>query len=214
MLALNAAASLTGAAWSGAAAFPAGSAETPGLAGEPVDQDQACMRRLARGETEALRPLFDRWKLPLMTYFYRSIGSHADAEDLTLRTFENVYRASGRYRPEARFSTWLFAIARNELRHEWRRLRRKPVEALPAEMFDRLEGHAGEASSTYRELEEHLLAGLRTLPERQRTALLLASAGELDHTAIAGTLRISVNNLNVILHRARASLRRALGALP
>lgn len=190
-----------------ASAVPAASSVD---AGEPTDPDQACMLRLARGETEALRPLFDRWKLPLITYFYRSVGSHADAEDLTLQTFEKVYRASGRYRPEARFSTWLFAIARNELRHEWRRLRRKPVDPLPAEMFDRIEGLSGEASSAFRELEEHLLLGLQTLPERQRTALLLSAAGELDHAGIAGLLQVSVNNLNVILHRARASLRRAL----
>jgi RNA polymerase sigma-70 factor, ECF subfamily len=214
MLALTAAASLPGSARSAGEAFPAVPVEPPGLAGEPVDPDQVCMQRLARGETEALRPLFDRWKLPLITYFYRSVGSHADAEDLTLQTFERVYRASGRYRPEARFSTWLFAIARNELRHEWRRLRRKPVDPLPAEMFDRIEGLAGEASPAFRELEENLLAGLQTLPERQRTALLLAAAGELDHAGIAGVLRVSVNNLNVILHRARNSLRRALGSQP
>jgi len=168
--------------------------------------DQLAMQRLAEGDPVALRPLFDRWKRSLLTYFYRALGSMADAEDLALQVFEKLYRAAPRYRPEARFSSWLFAIARNELRHELRRRRRKPVEALPPEA---LEWAMPEVPSERiaREWEETLLHALQTLPERERSALLLTAAGELDRAAIAESLGTTVNHLYVIVHRARQRLR-------
>jgi len=166
------------------------------------------MARLAEGQIDCLRPLFDRWKLPLLSYFYRSLGSRADAEDLTLQTIERVYRAAPRYRPDAKFSTWLFSVARRELLHELRRRRRRPVEAVaPEELEIAVNAQGGSTQERTRELEEELLLALRELPERQRSALLLASAGELPQNEIAKALGISINNLNVILHRARTALR-------
>lgn len=175
---------------------------------EPADADHACLLRVARGDPDALQPIFERWKLPLLNFFYRALGSRADAEDLSLQTFHRVYRAAARYRPEAKFSSWLFAIARRELLHELRRRRRKPVEAVAPEDLAVL---AADASPDERrraaELEEQLLAALQQLPERQRSALLLSAAGELSTAEIATALGVSTNNLNVILHRARQALR-------
>jgi len=173
-----------------------------------LDTDATCLVRVARGDPDALQPIFDRWKLPLLSYFYRSLGSRADAEDLTLQTFERVYRAADRYKPEFRFSTWLFSIARRELLHELRRRRRKPVAPVPTEELALLPADT-QASSTQiaSEMEEQLLEALQELPERQRTAVLLAAAGDLSHSEIAGSLQVSESNLNVILHRARHALR-------
>ena len=175
------------------------------------------MLRVAGGDPDALQPLFDRWKLPLLNFFYRSLGSRADAEDLVLQTFERVYRAAPRYRAEARFSTWLFSIARRELLHELRRRRRKPVDPVdPADIVDLVDldaaggpPHPGaERSSLHSaEAEERLLRALSQLPERERTALLMNAADELTHGQIAETLSVSPGNLHVILHRARQTLR-------
>lgn len=190
--------------WLGLAApaFSAPKVET--AAGEAdADADRRDMARLVAGDTHALRPIFDRWKLPLLSYFYRALGSRADAEDLALQVFERVYQAAHRFRTDARFSTWIFAIARGELLHELRRRRRKPLEPVAPEEL----AETGAPADHTREMEEHLLAALQQLPERQRSAILLAAAGDLDHAGIAAALGVSVNNLNVILHRARQSLR-------
>lgn len=177
-----------------------------------VDEDIAdreAMERLATGDTQALRSLFDRWKLPLISFLYRSLGSHADAEDLALKTFEKVYRAAPRYRPKARFASWLFAIARNELRHELRRRRRKPLDPVEPEQLEWAAGSETiDPHRHTRELEEELLQALQTLPEKQRSALLLTSANELSPDEIAQNLGMSVNTLYVTLHRARNSLRK------
>ena len=126
------------------------------------DDDRDCMARIVAGDTSALRPIFDRWKLPLLSYFYRSLGSRADAEDLALQVFDRVYRAASRYRMDARFSSWLFAIARGELLHELRRRRRKPVEPVSPEELEEV----GLACDHTAEAEEHLLARLQELPEQ------------------------------------------------
>jgi RNA polymerase sigma-70 factor (ECF subfamily) len=170
--------------------------------------DHDLMVRLARGDSLALRPIFDRWKLPLIGYFYRSLGNRTDAEDLALQTLERVYRAAERYRAEAQFSTWLFAIARRELLHELRRRRRKPVEPVPPADLEFVGMDlSGIEARKVSELEEHLLAVLQQLPEKQRSALLLSAGGELSHDGIADALGVSPNNLYVILHRGRAALR-------
>lgn len=181
----------------------------PGAATTATDADHACLLLVAAGDPDALQPLFERWKLPLLNFFYRALGSRADAEDLALQTFDRVYRAAARYRPEAKFSAWLFAIARRELLHELRRRRRKPVEPVPPEDLALLAADASpEQHRRAAELEEQLLACLQQLPERQRTALLLTTAGELSPADIATALRVSPNHLNVLLHRARRTLRR------
>lgn len=166
------------------------------------------MKHVAQGDPDALQPLFERWKLPLMTYFYRSLGCRADAEDLTLRTFERVFKAASRYRPEARFSTWLFSIARHEQLHEIRRRRRKPLEPLPPDELVLIQ--TDQSSLELRrsvELEEQLLHSLQQLPERERSAILLAASGNLNQTEAAEALNVSKNHFNVILHRARQRLR-------
>lgn len=189
-----------------AAAMPAPAA-SPGP-DTPAD-DRRQMELLVAGDSHALRPLFDRWKLPLISYFYRALGSRADAEDLTLQTFTQVYRHAARYRPETVFSTWLFGIARHELLHELRRRRRKPVEPVsPAELDFAPHGNPPGDERHLAELEEQLLAALQHLPERERSALLLTAAGELTRPQIATTLQVTENHLGVILHRARETLRR------
>lgn len=172
------------------------------------------LQQIAAGNTQALRQIFDRWKLPLLTYFYRAIGSHADAEDLTLQTLTRVYRSAHRYRPEAKFSTWLFTIARHELLHELRRRKRKPVEAVQPDQLDALSTAQVGAPGHAQEVEEQLLVALQGLPERDRSALLMASGGDLSNSEIARTLGVSNNHLNVLLHRARLKLRELFSSQP
>jgi RNA polymerase sigma-70 factor, ECF subfamily len=193
-----------------AAPIPTGDPVEAPLEGSP---ESIWMARLAAGDSSALRPIFDRWKLPLVSYFYRALGSRWDAEDLALQTFERVYRAAGRYRPEAPFSSWLFAIARREMLHEMRRRRRKPVEAVdPADLAwnGSAEDPAATVASETAEAEEHLLVALQELPERQRSALLLVAAGDLTREEIAAALNLRLGHLNVLVHRARSALREAL----
>ena len=171
------------------------------------------MRRVATGDEAALQQLFDRWKRPLLSFFYRSLGSHADAEDLTLEVFVRLHRSAPAYQPTAKFSTYLFHIAQNLLRNELRYRRRKPADAVPPELLEELP-QPNDTDRGLAELEEVLQQALARLPEKQRTALLLIQQQQLDYPAAAATLRITENALRVLVHRARQMLKTEMEAMP
>ena len=171
------------------------------------DEDAMLLARGVEGDERAWQVLFDRWKKPLLAFFYRSLGSSAEAEDLTLEVFVRLHRAGARYERRAAFATYLFHIARNLLRNELRRRRRKPAQTLPPEAFDYFEAAAPEQDRRAAELEEEFQRALGELPEGQRTLLLLVQQQELEQSAVAQMLAITENALRVQLHRARQRLK-------
>lgn len=172
------------------------------------DADVEAMRRLAGGDQRALRELVTRWQNPLINFFYRSLQSYETAEDLTQTTFVRLYRAAGRYRPQAKFSTYLFQIARRLLINEYRRRSRKPLDTVdPVELGGSV---SGRAPLKQMELEEAFSVALQSLPENQQTALLLLKQQELSYEEIAEAMGASVSSVKTWIHRARTRLRELL----
>ena len=181
----------------------------------PPDGDEAVwLARVADGDEAGLQLLFDKWKRPLLSYFYRALGSHTDAEDLTLEVMVRLHRSAADYRPTAKFSTYLFHIARNLARNEYRRRRRKPARMVPPELFDTMEGPEAGSPQRVGELEEMLQRALERLPEKQRTALLLIYQQQMEYAAAAATLRLTENAFRVLVHRARQQLKSEMEATP
>ena len=88
------------------------------------DPDVALMRRVKSGDREAFTALVDKYRQPILNLTYRMVGDLGEAEDLAQTTFVQVYRFAQRYREDARFSTWLYTIARNLCLNEIRRRQR------------------------------------------------------------------------------------------
>lgn len=181
---------------------------------DATDDDGATFIRAAGGDARAWQELFDRWKKPLLAFFYRSLGSMPEAEDLTLEVFVRLHRASSRYEPRARFAAYLFHIAQNLLRNELRRRRRKPAAPLPPDAFDYLESPAAAEGRRLSELEEEFQRALGQLPEAQRTLLLLVHQQNLEPDAAAQILGVTANALRVQLHRARQRLKELMTSRP
>lgn len=177
------------------------------------DEEAIWMARVAAGDESGLQHLYDRWKRPLLSFFYRSLGSHADAEDLALEVFVRLHRSAADYRPTAKFSTFLFHVAQNLLRNELRRRRRKPADAVPPELFEELP-RENEPDRRLAELEEVFQQALTRLPEKHRTALLLILQQQLDYPAAAAAMRLTENALRVLVHRARQLLKTEMEARP
>jgi RNA polymerase sigma-70 factor (ECF subfamily) len=98
------------------------------------DEDVRRMLAFREGDVDAFDALFQRWAGPLLRYLERMLHDAAGAEDLVQEVFLRVHRARERYRPEARFSTWIFRIATNLALNELRRPRRRdPHASLDAE---------------------------------------------------------------------------------
>lgn len=172
------------------------------------DEDVELMLRVGKGDQQALRELIDKWKSPLINFFYRSLQSTELAEDLAQLVFIRIYRAAPKYQPTAKFSTYLFHIARRLLINEYRRQQRKPLDAVdPADL------HIATSDQPMRdkkEIEEAFHLVLQELPENQRTAILLLQQQELSYLEIAEIMNASESAVKTWIFRARQFLKQAL----
>src|SRR5437764_4011419 len=95
-----------------------------------IDPDAALMLRVREGDREAFAELVDKYKQPVMNLAYRTLRDATEAEDLAQHVFLQVYKSAHRYEISAKFSTWLFTIARNLCLNEIRRRSRHPAASL------------------------------------------------------------------------------------
>ena len=175
----------------------------------PREKEAFLMERIASGEQYAMEELIELWKMPMFRFFLRSLNHHEDAEDLTQRVFIRIYRSADRYLPQAKFSTWIFTIARNLLIDEIKKRKRRPQM-----VFDEFIERAGEVeSSRSTELTEILMKQLDTIPENHRTALLLRVQRELSYREIADVMQSTEASVKTWIHRARLDLRKSLSNL-
>ena len=139
-------------------------------------------------------------------YFRFRVGSDADAEDLTARTFESAWRARERYRQDlAGFSTWLFTIAHN-VAVDFLRSRRLQV---PLDDVEEIAADSTPEEDAARDSDLRRLSALSAcLPEREQELIALKYGAALDNRQISKLVRLSESNVGTILHRAVQTLRR------
>src|SRR5690349_17215911 len=99
----------------------------------PLDSDAALMLQVKRGDLAAFEALVEKYKQPVFNVIARSLSDAAEAEDLAQMVFVQVYKSAPRYQATAKFSTWLFTIARNLCLNELRRRTRHPADSLDAQ---------------------------------------------------------------------------------
>ncbi|HKS36184.1 MAG TPA: sigma-70 family RNA polymerase sigma factor [Verrucomicrobiae bacterium] len=184
------------------------------------DPDAELMLRVKRGDRAAFEALVNRYKQPVMNLAYRTLGDATEAEDLAQNAFVQVFKSAHRYRVSARFSTWLFTIARNLCLNEIRRRSRHPAESLdakhpemedqPLRQFEDLKGISAPDLLLQGELERKIQEAVADLPENQRTAILLCRENELSYEDIARVLGCSLSATKSLIHRGRETLKQKL----
>lgn len=117
----------------------------------------------------------------------------------------------------AKFSTWLYQIARNSARTHLMKERRKPQtedlfedETLEQKLPDLRPNAAPEDRLLARDDERVLRAALHRIPEKMKTALVLRYFRHLEYQEIADTMAVSLGNVKTLIHRGKAALARAL----
>ena len=184
------------------------------------DPDAALMLRVKQGDAAAFAELVDKYKQPVVNLVCRMIRDAAEAEDLAQNVFVQVYKSAHRYKRSAKFSTWLFTIARNLCLNEIRRRSRHPAESLDAsrsEQEDHLSPQIADRkacgppeSLLQSELEDKIEQAVAELPENQRTAILLCRQEELSYEEIAEVLGCSLSATKSLIHRGRETLKHKL----
>jgi RNA polymerase sigma-70 factor (ECF subfamily) len=174
-----------------------------------LDEDAQRMLAYRDGDASAFEALFGRWSGPLLHYLQRMVRDAAAAEELVQEAFLRVHRARQRYRPDARFSTWLYRIATNLALNELRRPRRRnPHQSVDAAGAPELAAAAPAVDAIVhaRRLGGDLEAALAALPERQRAALWLSAVEGLSYADVAQALEVSEQAVKALVHRARSKL--------
>ena len=155
------------------------------------------------GDVGAFEELVRIYQADIWRLCFHLLGSHTAADDVTQDAFVRAFRFLPRFRGEAKFSTWLFSIARNCALDEIRRAGRRR----------RLEGLV--EAEPPREAVEHSLrmevreavAGLHL---ELREPLVLIDVMGQSYAAVAEAMRLPVGTVKSRVHRARELLARAL----
>lgn len=187
-----------------------------------LDPDAALMLRVKQGDTAAFTELVEKYKQPIMNLACRTLRDMTEAEDLAQNVFVQVYKSASRYKSTAKFSTWLFTIARNLCLNEIRRRSRHPADSLdathpeqedqPLQQYEDKKTFSPPESLLQGELAQQIDRALADLPENQRSAILLCRQEDLSYEEIAEALGCSVSATKSLIHRGRETLKERLKA--
>ncbi len=142
------------------------------------------MRRFQRGDARAFPELVRRHRAAVFAFVLRWTQDRARAEDILQETWLKVVRASSDWSPRARFTTWLYTIARNACVDGARRERARAAEPLESEPVS-TESHDPERAAASSELRPVLEAAIAALPDAQREVFLLREMAGIPFHEIA-----------------------------
>ncbi len=175
------------------------------------DDDAAAVRRVLDGDVDAFETIVVRWQGPLVSLAYRYCHNRAIAEELAQEAFLKIYQALQGWRREARFSSWMFAVAHNHYRSA---LRRRQPPSLSIEQIARsVQGGdlGAELDAGWR--NEAIRLAVSTLPPKYREVIVLYYFHQMDLAETARTARLREGTVKARLFRARKLLERKLAVL-
>jgi RNA polymerase sigma-70 factor, ECF subfamily len=177
------------------------------------------MARIAKGDNDAFEILVNRHQASVLNLIYRFIGNRTQAKDLAQEVFIRVWQAAKTYKPEAKFTTWIYRIATNVCFNELKSARRRRWFQFRRSNEDN-EGSIEETFSDGSPTAEDLLLekersrqisdALQSLPDNQRMALVLRRYDDLSYEEIARILNCSVSAVESLLVRAKRTLQEKL----
>jgi RNA polymerase sigma-70 factor (ECF subfamily) len=172
--------------------------------------DEALMARTARDDREALALLLRRYATPLLTFLQRMVGNRHRAEELFQEVFLAVWKQRRQYAHSRAFRPWLFGIAANQCRADYRR---RPGRTSPSDEAERPILAAGPSPVEAAIATETacLVAGaVAALPEGQRTVVVLRVYNGLSYREIAESLQRTEATVRSHMFHALAALRHSL----
>jgi RNA polymerase sigma-70 factor (ECF subfamily) len=178
--------------------------------------DHALMARVAQGDQRAFRQLVERHQDAVVGTVTKMLGNTSDSEDLAQMVFIRVWKHAARYKPDNKFTTYLYTIVRNLVFNETRRRSRKRTVSTDQREDDHHLQHPADESTRPdatlldAELRAAIDAAISSLPDNQRLAVVLRRYENLPYEEIATVLKTSVPSVKSLLFRARTTLRENL----
>jgi RNA polymerase sigma-70 factor (ECF subfamily) len=193
----------------------------------PYDADAALMLAYAAGDAAAFNALYEKHERPVFRFLRRSLGADGEAvaDELHQEVWLAVVRNAAGYAPRARFTTWLYGIARSKLIDHWRARRPGTSLDVPAvgdgsdgdaeTLLDRLPAEPAaqpEVQALTRAQGAAFLRAVEQLPAEQREVFLLHAEGELTLAEIGALTGVGMETAKSRLRYALAKLRSTLAA--
>ncbi len=174
--------------------------------------DEALMIAFAEGQTAAFDALYARHRAPLFRYVKRLCRHHETARELYQDIWMRIIEKRGNYRPQAKFSTYLYTVAHNRVVDHFRRQRVRGDVTIPPEYVDEIAGDAAEPGAELDAIDtaKRILAVLDGLPDEQREAFLLKEEGGMSVGEIAAATGVGPETAKSRLRYAFAKIRKVL----
>lgn len=187
------------------------------------ESDRELIQRYRKGGVEAGNILIKRYEKPLFNFIYRLIGNRAAAEDIFQEVFLRVIKGISGYRPQKKFSSWLYRIANNLVIDTLRKQKREKVISLETKIKESRDeslllrdtipdkGYLPNSRLEREELRKRLEEAIESLPFEQRRVFILREHAQLPFKEIASLLNCSLNTALGRMHYALKNLRKQLG---
>jgi len=182
-----------------------------------ADQESAWIRSSQKGDVRAFNHLILKWEQPIFNLCLRMMGNPDEASEVCQEVFLAAFGAIGKFRQDARFSTWLYRIASNRC---LTRLKRRPTQvhySLDADS-NRLmlepnlsHEHSQERLVLERERRERILLALDKLPEEQRAVVELKIYQDQKFEEIAQIMGTPLSTVKSRFYKSLEVLKRQLG---
>ncbi|MCR9116089.1 MAG: sigma-70 family RNA polymerase sigma factor [bacterium] len=174
--------------------------------------DEWLMGQVALGSRDHLTPLVRRYSSPLLTFIRRMVGDHHQSEELFQETFFRVWKKRRQYKLNHAFRSWLFAIAANLCKSDYRKKRLSAVSLdASAPPFDEDDTPAESAERS--ETAQQVATAITQLPAAQRSVVVLRIYNGLSYAEIAEIEQRNEGAVRSNMHHALKGLRDSLSAI-
>ena len=177
--------------------------------------DEEIMIDYQAGDQDAMQTIFHRHKMPLLNFCLRILGNRADAEEIAGDVFLTLVTHKDTFKSQAKFSTWIYTIARNKCISHLRR--RKFTWAFPSlSSPEESESPAIQIPSSddlphealvRQETATHVRNAIDRLPYEQREAIVLKEYHDFSYEEISTILSCSLEKVKILIFRAKERLR-------
>lgn len=175
--------------------------------GEARKYEESCILKCLDGDSEAFRPLVERYSPSLYTFIARMVTDREDAREITQEVFTRAYRNLVDFNSRYRFSTWLYTIAlnlcRDHIRHDRRTMAEKRVDVDVGLL---MVVDPVEQKLDVKRRYEALLECLDRLPQKYREVLVMKDVMMLPYKEIQKAMHLPIPLLKIRVVRARRRL--------
>jgi len=185
--------------------------------------DEKLLRRVAAKDLGSFKTLVGRFQSRVLGLCSRLLSHPQNAEDVAQDVFFQVFKAAGAFRGDCSVSTWIYRIAVNRCRNfnrdnrkfgRWGELRRELKDgggSGPGVMAPDMDNPA--SAWSVNEARGLIRKAVDSLPEKQKTMLILNKFDGRSYLEIAEIMGVSVASVESCLHRAKRALQKKLAPL-